>query len=52
MKVVLLPDGEIEVDDQGDLLDIDTSCKEIGGDKNSGGGRPEGVHDLVALELL
>ncbi len=52
MEVVLFPDGEVVVDDQRDLLDIDTSCKEIGGDKHSGGSCPEGVHNLVALELL
>lgn len=35
MDVVLLLVGEVEVDDQTNLMDVDTSGEEIGGDQHS-----------------
>ena len=52
MDVVLSVGGEIVVDDQGDLLDIDSSGQEVGGDENSGGAGPELPHDDITLLLV
>ncbi|KAK3818299.1 MAG: hypothetical protein J3R72DRAFT_36670 [Linnemannia gamsii] len=52
MNVVLLVGGEIVVDDQGDLLDIDTTGQQVGGDQNTGRSRAELLHDDLTLTLL
>lgn len=52
MDVVLSVGGEIVVDDQGDLLDIDSSGQEVGGDENAGGAGTELPHDDVTLLLV
>ena len=52
VDVVLSVGGEVIVDDQGDLLDIDSSGQEVGGDQNSGGAGTELPHDDVALLLV
>lgn len=52
MNVVLLGDGEVVVDDQGDLLDVDTTGKQIGGDQNTGRTSAELLHDGVTLLLV
>lgn len=44
-------EGEIVVDDQVDLVDIDTTGEHIGGDEDSGGTRSEGFHDEVTVLL-
>lgn len=52
MNVVLTVGGEIVVDDQGDLLDIDTTGKQIGGDQDTGRSGTELLHDNITLALL
>lgn len=52
MDVVLLFEWELVVDDETNLLDIDTSCEEIGGDEDSGGTSSELLHDAVSLDLV
>lgn len=51
VDVALLLEGEIVVDDQVDLVDIDTTGKHIGGDEHSGGTRSERSHDQVTVLL-
>ena len=52
VDVVLSVGGEVIVDDQGDLLDIDSSGQKVGGDQDSGGARTEFPHDDVTLLLV
>jgi len=52
MDVVFLLEGELVVDDESDLLDIDTSSEEIGGDEDTDGTGSELLHDDVSLELV
>lgn len=52
MNVVLTVGGEIVVDDQGDLLDIDTTGQKVSGDQDTGGTGTELLHDNVTLALL
>jgi len=52
MDIVLLLVGQLVVDDQTNLLDIDTSCKKIGGDEDSSGTSSELFHDGVSLDLV
>jgi len=47
VNVVLTVGGEIVVDDQGNLLDIDTTGQEVSGDQDTGGTRAELLHDNV-----
>ena len=49
MDVVLPVGWEIVVDDQGNLLDVDTTGQEISSDKNTAGSRPELTHDHVTF---
>ena len=51
VEVVLLVGGEIVVDDDVDVVDVDTAGNEIGGDEDTGGAGLEGGHDLLALAL-
>lgn len=51
MEVVLLLLREVVVDDNGDLLDVNTTSKEIGGDEDTGLAIAELLHDGVALIL-
>lgn len=51
MEVVLLLLGEVIVDDEGDLLDVNTTSQEIGGDEDTGGTGTEGVHDVLTFLL-
>ncbi len=37
VDVVLKGGGEIVVDDEGDLLNVDTTSEEVGGDEDTGG---------------
>lgn len=52
MDVVLLVGGDVVVDDQGNLLDIDTTGKQVGGDQDTGRSRAELLHDDLTLALL
>ena len=52
MNVVLLVGGEVIVDDQGNLLDINTTGQQVGGDQNTRGARAELLHDNLTLLLL
>lgn len=51
MEVVLLLLREVVVDDDRDLLDVDTTGKEIGGDEDTSLAIAELLHDGVALIL-
>ena len=52
VDVVLAVGGEVEVDDQGDLLDVDTAGEEVRCDEDAGGAGAELAHDDVALALV
>ena len=52
MDVVLSVGGQVVVDDERDLLDVDSSGEEIGGDENARGSRAELAHDDVSLLLV
>jgi hypothetical protein len=52
MDVVLTVGGEIIVDDQRDLLDIDTTGQEIGGDQDAGRAGSELLHNQITLTLV
>lgn len=52
VDVVLAVGGKIVVDDQGDLLDIDTTGQKIGGDKNTRRSGTELLHDQITLSLV
>ena len=52
MDVNFLLHWELVVDDESDLLDIDSSCEQIGGDEDSGGSSSELLHDGVSLHLV
>ncbi|KAH3688873.1 hypothetical protein WICPIJ_000143 [Wickerhamomyces pijperi] len=51
VDVVFLVGWQVVVDNQGDLLDIDTSGQQIGGDQDSGGTGSELLHDGVSFLL-
>ena len=52
MDVVLSVGGQVVVDDQGHLLDIDATGQEVGGDEDTRGAGPELPHDDVSLLLV
>lgn len=52
VNVVLLLDGQLVVDDETDLLDIDTTGKKIGGDEDADSSLAELLHDDVTLDLV
>jgi len=52
VNVVLLLDGELIVDNETNLLDINTSSEQVGGDKNTDGSLSELLHDDVSLNLV
>lgn len=52
VDVVLAVGWQIVVDDQGDLLDIDTTGKQVGGDEDTRRTRAELLHDDVSLTLV
>ena len=52
VDVVLAVRGEIVVDDERDLLDIDTTSEEISRDEDTRGSRAELLHQDLALLLL
>ena len=52
MDVVLAVGGEVVVDDEGNLLDIDTTGQEISGDQDTGRAGTELLHDQITLSLV
>ena len=52
MNVVFSVSGEVIVDDEGDLLDVDSSGQKVGGDEDTGWTGPELAHDHVTLLLV
>lgn len=52
VDVVLLAQWQVVVDDQGDLLDIDTSGQEVRGDQDTGRAGSELSHDDLTLSLV
>lgn len=52
VDVVLAVGGEVVVDDQRDLLDVDATSQQVGGDEDTRGARAELLHDKVTLGLV
>jgi hypothetical protein len=52
VDVVLAVGGKVVVDDKGDLLDIDTTGKEVSGDEDTRRSGTELLHDDVTLGLV
>mmetsp|Transcript_19509 Transcript_19509/g.42399 ORF Transcript_19509/g.42399 Transcript_19509/m.42399 type:complete len:369 (+) Transcript_19509:1318-2424(+) len=52
MNVILSVCGKVKVDDQGNLLHIDTTRQQIGCDQHTGGPGAEFSHNDVALPLV
>jgi hypothetical protein len=52
MDVVLAVGGQVVVDDKGDLLDIDTTGEQVGGNEDTGRSGTELLHDDVTLGLV
>lgn len=52
VNVVLSGGRKIVVDDEGDLLNINTTGEEIGGDEDTGRSRSELLHDNLTLTLV
>ena len=52
VDIVLTVGGKIIVDDQGDLLDIDTTGQKISGDQDTGRTRSEFLHNQITLTLV
>jgi hypothetical protein len=52
MDVVFTISGEVIVDDQGDLLDINATSEQVSGYEHTAGARAELAHDDVTTSLL
>ena len=52
VNVVLAVGGKVVVDDEGNLLDIDTTGKEVSGDEDTGRSGTELLHDNITLGLV
>lgn len=52
VDVVLAVGGKVVVDDQGNLLDVDTTGEQVGGDQDTGRTGTELLHDNVTLALV
>jgi len=52
VDVVLLLDGELVVDDETNLLDINTSSKQVSGNEHTYGTLSELLHDNISLDLV
>ena len=52
VDVVLFPARDLEIDDESNLLDIDSSCQQIGRDQDSSSSLPELCHDDIPLSLI
>jgi len=49
MEVVLLVGGQIVVDDDVDVVNVNTTGNQIGGDEDTAGAGAEGAHDLLTV---
>ena len=52
MNVVFTVVGQVIVDDEGHLLDVDAASEEIGGDEHTAAARAELAHNDFALVLI
>ena len=52
VDVVLAVGGEVVVDDEGNLLDVDTTSEEVSGDEDTGRSGTELLHDNITLGLV
>ena len=52
VNVVFLFVWELVVNNKSDLLNINTSCKKIGGDENSGSTGSGFLHNGISLDLI
>lgn len=52
VDVVLAVSRQVVVDDQGNLLNVDTTGQEVSGDQDTRGARAELLHDKVTLGLV
>ena len=52
MNVVFTVGWEVIVDDQGDLLDVDTTSQQISSDEDSAGAGAELTHNHITLLLV
>jgi hypothetical protein len=52
VDVVLLGGGKVVVDDQRDLLNIDTTGEQVGGNEDTGRSGSELLHDDLTLSLV
>lgn len=52
VDVVLAVGGKVVVDDQGNLLDVDTTGQKVSGDQDTGRTGTELLHDQVTLSLV
>jgi len=52
VDVVFLLERKFVVDDKTDLLNIDTSSEQVGGDKHSDSGASKLLHHDVSLDLV
>jgi len=52
VHIVLLSHGKLVVDDEADLLDVDTTGEQVSSDQNSGGALTELLHDEISLRLF
>jgi len=52
VDVVLLLDGQLVVDYEADLLDVDTTGEQVSGDEHTHGSLTELLHDDVTLDLV
>ena len=52
MNVVLAVGWQVVVDDERDLLDVDTACEQVCGDEHTTRARAELAHDHVSVLLL
>lgn len=52
VDVIFAVGGQVVVNDQRDLLDVDTACQEVSGDQDAGRSGTELTHDDVTLLLV
>ncbi len=52
VDIVFLFEREFVVDNETNLLDINSSCKQISGNEDSGGSSSEFLHDHVSFDLV
>lgn len=52
MNIILAVSGQVIVDDAGDLLHVDTTRQQVGGDEHARRARAELTHDHLTLALV